>query len=230
NGFAMDVQRYLADEPVQACPPSVGYRLRKFVRRNKLALTTLSILALAVLLAVGALTHAYVKVTNALADPTEALGQAESAKSQAQDEQAKTAVALGGERQAKGELTRNLYYHRIALAHREWQAADIQRAPHPLTECPAEPRGWGLQYLNRLCNPELLGWQAHGQHVNCLAFSPDGRRLASGSYGTMTIWDASTGQELVRLRGRALIRRSMVWPSARTADGWLPRAEIRMEQ
>jgi len=35
NGFAMDVQRYLADEPVQACPPSAWYRLRKFVRRNK---------------------------------------------------------------------------------------------------------------------------------------------------------------------------------------------------
>src|SRR5262249_46633268 len=35
NGFAMDVQRYLADEPVLACPPSVGYRLRKFARRNR---------------------------------------------------------------------------------------------------------------------------------------------------------------------------------------------------
>jgi serine/threonine protein kinase len=35
NGFAMDLQRYLAGEPVQAVPPSVGYRLRKFVRRNK---------------------------------------------------------------------------------------------------------------------------------------------------------------------------------------------------
>jgi serine/threonine protein kinase len=35
NGFGMDIQRYLADEPVQACPPSVGYRCRKFVRRNK---------------------------------------------------------------------------------------------------------------------------------------------------------------------------------------------------
>src|SRR5687768_16635277 len=35
NGFALDVQRYLADEAVQACPPSAGYRLRKFVRRNK---------------------------------------------------------------------------------------------------------------------------------------------------------------------------------------------------
>jgi serine/threonine protein kinase/lipopolysaccharide biosynthesis regulator YciM len=35
NGFAEDVQRYLADEPVIACPPSAAYRLRKFVRRNR---------------------------------------------------------------------------------------------------------------------------------------------------------------------------------------------------
>jgi eukaryotic-like serine/threonine-protein kinase len=35
NGFAIDVQRYLADEPVSACPPSTTYRFRKFVRRHK---------------------------------------------------------------------------------------------------------------------------------------------------------------------------------------------------
>jgi serine/threonine protein kinase/tetratricopeptide (TPR) repeat protein len=35
NGLGMDVQHYLADEPVQACPPTVGYRLSKFVRRNR---------------------------------------------------------------------------------------------------------------------------------------------------------------------------------------------------
>ena len=35
NGFAMDVQRYLADEQVLECPPSAGYRLRKFARRNR---------------------------------------------------------------------------------------------------------------------------------------------------------------------------------------------------
>jgi eukaryotic-like serine/threonine-protein kinase len=39
NGFAMDVQRYLADEQVLACPPSAAYRLRKFARRNKGGLT-----------------------------------------------------------------------------------------------------------------------------------------------------------------------------------------------
>ncbi len=39
NGFAMDVQRYLVDEPVQACSPSAWYRMRKFSRRNKKVLT-----------------------------------------------------------------------------------------------------------------------------------------------------------------------------------------------
>ena len=35
NALAEDVQRYLHDEPVLAGPPRAGYRLRKFLRRNK---------------------------------------------------------------------------------------------------------------------------------------------------------------------------------------------------
>lgn len=38
SNFAMDIQRYLADEPVQACPPSASYRLRKFTRKNRVPL------------------------------------------------------------------------------------------------------------------------------------------------------------------------------------------------
>ncbi len=38
NGLARDVERFLHDEPVQACPPSATYRFRKFARRNKVAL------------------------------------------------------------------------------------------------------------------------------------------------------------------------------------------------
>ena len=39
SALAADVQRYLNDEQVQACPASAGYRFRKFVRRNKTGLT-----------------------------------------------------------------------------------------------------------------------------------------------------------------------------------------------
>jgi tetratricopeptide (TPR) repeat protein/serine/threonine protein kinase len=51
NGFAADVQRYLADEPVQACPPSAAYRVRKFARRHRagLAVAGLVLFFLAVL-------------------------------------------------------------------------------------------------------------------------------------------------------------------------------------
>ncbi len=35
NGLSMDIQRYLADEPVAAGPPSATYRLRKFVKKHR---------------------------------------------------------------------------------------------------------------------------------------------------------------------------------------------------
>jgi tetratricopeptide (TPR) repeat protein len=53
SGLAADLRRYLDDEPVLACPPSAGYRLRKFARRNKAILTMASLAALA-LLGIGA--------------------------------------------------------------------------------------------------------------------------------------------------------------------------------
>jgi len=47
NLLAADVQRHLAGEAVVAAPPSAAYRLRKFVRRNKGAVVTVSAVILA---------------------------------------------------------------------------------------------------------------------------------------------------------------------------------------
>jgi tetratricopeptide (TPR) repeat protein len=49
NGFAKDVQRHLSDEAVLACPPSAGYRLKKFARRNRGRLALGGVLCLALL-------------------------------------------------------------------------------------------------------------------------------------------------------------------------------------
>src|SRR5260370_30651666 len=46
NGLARDLQRYLADEVVEARPPSAGYRLRKFVRRHRVQVIAASLLLL----------------------------------------------------------------------------------------------------------------------------------------------------------------------------------------
>lgn len=50
NGLALDIKRYLNDEPVSASPPSTLYRLRKFAKRNRVmfvigSITTLLLLA-----------------------------------------------------------------------------------------------------------------------------------------------------------------------------------------
>jgi serine/threonine protein kinase len=52
SGFADDVMRYLANQPVEACPPSRVYHLRKFLRRNRSRITALG-LGLAMALVVG---------------------------------------------------------------------------------------------------------------------------------------------------------------------------------
>ena len=53
SGLAMDLKRYLQNEPVQAHPPSPMYRFRKFAGRNKGMLGAGAVVAAALLLAVG---------------------------------------------------------------------------------------------------------------------------------------------------------------------------------
>jgi serine/threonine protein kinase len=49
NGFALDVQRYLSDEPVSAGPPSTRYRVKKFIRRNRRQVIAGSVVLVALL-------------------------------------------------------------------------------------------------------------------------------------------------------------------------------------
>jgi hypothetical protein len=68
NGLARDLERYLADEAVEACPPSAGYKLRKFARKHRVALTTVA--AFAALLLIGGVVSAWqaVRATRAEAE------------------------------------------------------------------------------------------------------------------------------------------------------------------
>ena len=49
SALAADVQHYLNDEAVVACPPSAAYRFKKFARRNRTALVTSALVALALI-------------------------------------------------------------------------------------------------------------------------------------------------------------------------------------
>src|SRR5580692_5931455 len=48
--------------------------------------------------------------------------------------------------------------------------------------------------VDKMWSPELLQLRGHHNTVNCVAFSPDGSKIISGSYDeTIRVWDASTG-------------------------------------
>src|SRR5262249_12786979 len=53
SALAADVQRYLHDEPVQACPPSRWYRFRKFARRHKQGLSVAGLVLFFIMLLGG---------------------------------------------------------------------------------------------------------------------------------------------------------------------------------
>jgi tetratricopeptide (TPR) repeat protein len=53
SSLAHDLERYLSDLPVQAGPPSLGYRLRKYVKRNKRGVAIATVLGVVILAAIG---------------------------------------------------------------------------------------------------------------------------------------------------------------------------------
>src|SRR4051794_19600019 len=55
-----------------------------------------------------------------------------------------------------------------------------------------------------LAADEPLVLKGHTKYVGHVVFSPDGKRLASGSGDTtVKVWDAATGQELLTLKGHS---------------------------
>jgi eukaryotic-like serine/threonine-protein kinase len=68
SALAKDVERYLADEPVEASPPSVRYRLGKFIRRYRVAVAMVALFVGVLLLGMSGLTVGIILVNAARQD------------------------------------------------------------------------------------------------------------------------------------------------------------------
>ena len=212
SGLARDLEHYLADEPVEACPPTAGYRLRKFARKYRTPAGDGGAPSRACWPCRGGDRAAWQAVRATSAEKVakhaerEANQQrlaAEAAKQQALEAKAETETQ-------RDEARLAAYASGMGLAQRAWEENNVVRARELLAELPKEAAGRNLRgfewfYLSRLCHPdELTTLVGHTNSVTSVAFSPDGQRLASGSHDrTVKIWDSATGKELSTLKGHA---------------------------
>jgi serine/threonine protein kinase/tetratricopeptide (TPR) repeat protein len=101
SGLARDIERYLKDEPVEACPPSTSYRLRKFASKNRKLLITAAAFALVIF--AGVADSIYLMI---MARRAEMLAQAEAqravqAEQEARAERDRAVAAAMAENKAK---------------------------------------------------------------------------------------------------------------------------------
>jgi tetratricopeptide (TPR) repeat protein len=82
NGFAMDIQRYLADEPVTAGAPGALYRMRKFARKHRAGLIATA--AFAVLLVVGSVVSTWEAVRAVAAEARARTGEQQAQRAEAE--------------------------------------------------------------------------------------------------------------------------------------------------
>jgi serine/threonine protein kinase len=94
SAFAADVHRYLADEPVLACPPSACYRFRKFARRNKGPLLAGGLVLLALVGGIIGTTWGMLRARAAQQAETQRAEGERQAKEQAVEREAETQAVL----------------------------------------------------------------------------------------------------------------------------------------
>jgi WD40 repeat protein len=168
NMLALDVQRHLDNEPIVARPPSKVYRFQKLVRRNKLVFAAGSAVAAALILGLGIST-----------------------------------VALFREKAAREHGRRLLYAADMSLAfealdNHELYEAKLYLDRHRPKDGEPDLRGWEWRHLWERCqSQEWVTLGSHKEAADALAFSPDGRLLASGGgRGEVKIWDLASTQQL----------------------------------
>jgi eukaryotic-like serine/threonine-protein kinase len=94
NGLAMDVQRYLDNEPVDARPPSRFYHFQKLVRRNKATVAAVLAVIMALVIGIGLSTWLLLKERVARQRAVAAEQQANRLRQQAEDRQKLTQATV----------------------------------------------------------------------------------------------------------------------------------------
>jgi WD40 repeat protein/serine/threonine protein kinase len=206
NGLAMDVQRYLDNEPVLARPPSNLYRMQKLLRKHRGAVAAAAGIAVTLVLGAGISIWQAVRATraeqNALASQKQEAGlrrEAETERERAQREEASARL--------------NEYIADIGSAQQALKDGNLGRAVQllnkhrPKAGDPHDLRGFEWRYLWQLCRGDQHeSFPDQEGPVQSAVFSPDGTLLAIASAEGLNVWNVHTRTRVAHLaRGTSLV-------------------------
>ena len=190
NAFAIDIQRYLNDEPVAACPPSILYLTRKFLRRNQAAMATIGVVVVTLLIAVALSASWAIKANQALDELRE---------------QEQVAVQAAVRAEVNEEKAMQLVYASdIKLASQSLQDGDIRRVSDLLDgHLPLESkdrRGLEWWYLKQFTKSRNTDIATGTGGTSVIRIGPNGCLLAAGQHdGSLIFWDIEQDRFLERV-------------------------------
>jgi WD40 repeat protein len=187
NDFAADVERYLNDEAVEARHPSAAYTFRKFARRNRTVLTTVTLFAAALLL--GTVVSVWLA-----AREFAARSQLETQHEELQQQKDETDRARGHSEDLR--YVSDMNRAEQARRDRDWRLVrQLLKAHHPSADG-VDRRGWEWYYLWHACW-DTVPTIRHDHIVRTMAILPGDTTLVTGDVtGELIVWDLANHTQL----------------------------------